>query len=62
MGMSKAKKQKLRFYDIKVKQSFETDEYEVVEKETPRGKMMFAVATSPYTGIKVWRILGKAQE
>jgi len=59
--MSKAK-QKLKFYDIKARQSFETEDYEVVEKETPRGKMMFAVATSPYTGIKVWRILGKAKE
>jgi len=55
-------KQKLRFYDIKARQTFETAEYEVVEKETPRGKMLFAVATSPYTGIKVWRIIGKAKE
>ena len=55
-------KEKLKFYDIKARQSFETSEYEVVEKETPRGKMLFAVATSPYTGIKVWRILGRAQE
>lgn len=54
-------KQKLKFYDIKARQYFETDEYEVVEKETPRGKMQFAVATSPITGIKVWRILGKSQ-
>ena len=52
-------KQKLKFYDIKAKQSFETDKYEVVEKETARGPMMFAVATSPYTGVKVYRLLGK---
>ena len=57
-----AKGQKLKFYDIKARQMFESDEYEVVEKETPRGKMLFAVATSPYTGIKVWRILGRARE
>ena len=57
-----AKGQKLKFYDIKARQTFESDEYEVVEKETPRGKMLFAVTTSPYTGIKVWRILGKTRE
>jgi hypothetical protein len=54
-----SKKQKLKFYDIKAKQSFETDNYEIVEKETARGPMLFAVATSPYTGIKVYRLLGK---
>jgi hypothetical protein len=52
-------KQKLKFYDIKAKESFETDKYEVMEKKTARGPMMFAVATSPYTGIKVYRLLGK---
>ncbi|MEM4793455.1 MAG: DNA-binding protein CC1, partial [Pyrobaculum sp.] len=51
-----SKKQKLKFYDIKAKQAFETDVYEVVEKETARGPMMFAVAKSPYTGIKVFRL------
>lgn len=54
-----AKRQKLRFYDIKAKQSFETDNYEVIEKETARGPMMFAVAKSPFTGIKVYRLLGR---
>ncbi len=54
-----SKKQKLKFYDIKAKQAFETDAYEVIEKETARGPMMFAVAKSPYTGIKVFRLLGK---
>ena len=57
-----AGRERLRFYDIKARQTFETDNYEVVERETPRGRMLFAVATSPYTGIKVWRILGKAKE
>ncbi|MFP3251107.1 MAG: DNA-binding protein CC1, partial [Thermoproteus sp.] len=35
------------------------DKYETVEKNTARGPMIFAVATSPYTGIKVWRLIGK---
>jgi hypothetical protein len=53
------KKQKLKFYDVKAKRAFETDGYEVVEKETARGSMLFAVAASPYTGVKVYRLLGK---
>ncbi len=54
-----AKKQKLKFYDIKARQSFETDQYETIEKDTPRGTLLLAVATSPLTGIKVHRILGR---
>jgi hypothetical protein len=50
---------KLKFYDIKAKRAFETDSYEVVEKQTTRGPMMFAVATSPHTGRKVYRLLGR---
>jgi hypothetical protein len=57
-----AERRKLKFYDIKAKQSFETDQYEVVEKQTARGPMLFAVATSPFTGIKVWRLLGKKRQ
>jgi hypothetical protein len=52
-------KQKLKFYDIKAKQAFETDKYEVVEKQTARGAVLFAVAASPYTGKKIYRILGR---
>jgi hypothetical protein len=54
-----AERRKLKFYDVKAKQSFETDEYEVVERYTARGPMLFAVATSPLTGNKVWRLLGR---
>jgi len=54
-----SKKQKLKFYDIKAKQAFETDNYEIIEKQTARGPMLFAVATSPYTGKKVYRLLGR---
>jgi len=57
--MQNTQRQKLRFYDLKAKQTFETDRYEVVEKETARGPILFAVAVSPYTGVKVYRILGK---
>jgi len=57
-----AKRRRLKFYDLKARRSFETDEYEVVERQTARGPMLFAVATSPLTGIRVWRLLGRAPE
>jgi len=44
---------------LKARQAFETDSYEVVEKQTARGLVLFAVAASPHTGIKVYRILGR---
>jgi hypothetical protein len=49
---------RLKFYDVKAKQAFETDKYEVVT----RGSRRLAVATSPFTGIKVYRFLGKAAQ
>lgn len=52
--------EKLRFYDLKAKQYFETDNYEIVEKETSRGKVKIAFAISPYTGKKFARPLGRA--
>ena len=54
--------EKLKFYDLKAKQYFETDKYEVVVKETKRGKVKIAFATSPYTGKKIARILGPVKE
>ena len=45
---------KLKFFDIKGKRSFETDQFEVVEKSGRR----FAVATAP-SGIKAHRIVAK---
>jgi hypothetical protein len=57
--MQSAQKQKLKFFDLKARQEFETDSYEVVEKQTARGPVLFAVAASPYTGVKVCRILGR---
>jgi hypothetical protein len=50
---------KLKFFDLKAKKAFESDSYEVVEKQTARGLVLFAVAASPYTGVKVYRILGR---
>ena len=57
--MQSQQKQKLKFFDLKAKKSVESDSYEVVEKQTARGPVLFAVAASPYTGVKVYRILGR---
>ncbi|MEB3845199.1 MAG: hypothetical protein LRS48_05940 [Desulfurococcales archaeon] len=54
-------KEKIKFFDLKAKQFFETDEYEIVIKETKRGKIKMAKAVSPLTGKVYYRILGKAE-
>jgi len=53
--------QKLDFFDIKAKKKFETDKYEVVEKATSKGVVVFAIATSPYTGVQSWRIIKRKE-
>ena len=53
--------EKLKFFDLKAKKYFETDSYEVVVKETKRGKIKIAFAVSPYTSKKFARILGPAK-
>jgi len=47
--------EKLNFYDVKGKTKFETDKYEIKVRKGRR----FAVADAP-SGIKAWRILGRA--
>jgi len=54
--------EKLRFFDLVAKQYFETDQYEIIEKETKRGITRIAVAVSPYTGKKVARIIGNQKK
>jgi predicted O-linked N-acetylglucosamine transferase (SPINDLY family) len=56
--------EKLRFFDIKAKKAFETDKFEVkvVEQKKRGRKVRIAFATSPYTGIRVARILGPVEE
>lgn len=50
---------KLKFYDLKTKKSFETDEFELKSMETKTGMRYFAVADAP-SGIKSFRIISKA--
>lgn len=54
--------EKLKFFDLKARKSFETDKYEIkiVEQKKRNRKVKIAFATSPYTGIKCARILGPA--
>ncbi|MFH1440341.1 MAG: hypothetical protein ABIG89_07255 [Candidatus Woesearchaeota archaeon] len=47
--------EKLSFYDVKGKKKFNSDKYEIKVKKGRR----FAVADAP-SGIKAWRILGRA--
>ena len=49
--------EKLKFYDLKKRKSFSTDKYKIVTKKNRR----FAVADAP-SGIKSWRIVGKAKK
>ncbi len=52
--------EKIRFFDLKAKKFFETDKYEIIIKETKRGKIKMARAKSPLTGKTYYKILGKA--
>lgn len=46
---------KLKFFDVKAKKSFSTDKFVL---KTIKGKR-FAVATSPFSKIKAYRIVSK---
>ena len=46
----------LRFYDVKAKKKFTSNNYKIEVKKGRR----FAVAKSPHSGIMAWRILGKS--
>lgn len=45
---------KLKFYDVKGKKSFESDDYKIIMK----GGRRFAITDAP-SGIKSYRIVGK---
>lgn len=55
--MTKVKnKDKLSFYDLKLKTKFVPDEYVVKVKNNRR----FGVAKNPKSGTESWRVLGKS--
>ena len=50
---------KLKFYDMKKKQAFFSDKFDLEEVETSRGVKFFATTMSP-SGTKAYRIISKA--
>lgn len=50
---------RLDFYDVKEGKKFTSQSYTVKVKIVKGNKRKFAVATSPYTGNKAWRVLPK---
>jgi hypothetical protein len=50
--------EKLKFYDMRARKVFHSNEYEYVVKDTSRGKVQFAVTDAP-SGVKSWRIVKK---
>jgi len=49
---------KKKFYDVKTKESFTTDKFELTSKKTKAGMRYFAIADSA-SGIKAWVIVSK---
>ena len=56
MAKVKVKLDNLKFYDMKKKKAFMSDDYIYVVKDTSKGKVQFAVTDAP-SGIKSWRIV-----
>ncbi|KKL13688.1 hypothetical protein LCGC14_2523230 [marine sediment metagenome] len=50
---------KLKFFDVKAKESFETDKFTKFERKVKGGTIVFAQTKSPLTGIKATRIIGR---
>ncbi len=51
---------KLKFFDVKAKKSFTTDEFRVENRTSKSGrKTRFAIAVSPFTGNESFRIVSK---
>lgn len=49
--------EKLKFYDVKARKSFTSNEYKIVKFETKKGVFEVAKTRSPYTGKPCYRIL-----
>ena len=47
----------LKFYDLKARKSFTSGKYKLVT----RGRTVFAVTTSPITGVASWRIVKRVK-
>lgn len=51
----------MKFYDVKAKRSFNTNKYKITRKRVRGSITTFAVAKSPYTKIKCYRILKRGR-
>jgi len=56
-----SKRQKLKFYDVKAKKSFSTNRYSVVKRRVRGSTTTFAVAKSPFSGIKCYRVIKRGK-
>ena len=52
---------KLTFFDVKAKKKFSTSRYVKIRRRVRGSTTVFARATSPYTGIKCYRILRRGR-
>ena len=52
---------KLTFFDVKKKKKFSTSKYKTVKKRVRGSSTVFAVAKSPYSGIKCYRIIKRGR-
>jgi hypothetical protein len=51
--------EKLKFYDLKKKKKFTTDEYKLVTKKGKKGRVMYAAVAKAPGGNECWLIVGK---
>lgn len=54
-------KEKLSFYDVRLKKKFSTDDYKIVKKKAKGKERYFAVAKSTAGDHECWRVLSKEQ-
>ena len=50
--------ERLSFYDVKARKKFNAQKYEIKTKVVKGKTKRYAVAVSPLTGNKAWRVLG----
>jgi len=52
---------KLTFFDVKAKKKFSTSKYVKVKRKVRGSTTTFAVARSPFSGIKCYRVLKRGK-
>lgn len=51
----------LTFFDVKAKRKFSTSRYKTVKKRVRGSVTTFAVAKSPFTGVKCYRVIRRGR-